>query len=141
VPNFPKKICTKCKEEKEIHLFANNPTTKDGKRHDCRECVKVYHHHYYHHYGASKRPTLEKRQAAWRKWRYGVDNSEYAKLLDSSGGACQICGEITTLCVDHQQEPFKVRGLLCGKCNKGIGLLGHDVGILRSAIAYLRGKK
>jgi hypothetical protein len=30
-----------------------------------------------------------------------------------------------------------VRGLLCGNCNKGIGHLMDDIGVLKSAITYL----
>jgi hypothetical protein len=29
------------------------------------------------------------------------------------------------------------RGILCGKCNLGIGLLGHDPARLRAAAGYL----
>jgi hypothetical protein len=35
----------------------------------------------------------------------------------------------------------KVRGLLCQKCNSGIGYLNDDVAMLERAINYLKGIK
>ncbi len=35
-----RKICSKCKIEKEINEFHNRKSTKDGKRSDCKECFK-----------------------------------------------------------------------------------------------------
>ena len=63
-------------------------------------------------------------------------------------GRCAICkiqGDVQelgymkrqALCVDHDHETNKVRGLLCGPCNLGIGKLADDPVIIQSAVNYL----
>lgn len=39
--------------------------------------------------------------------------------------------------VDHDHVSGKMRGLLCQKCNHGIGLMGEDPDRLRRAARYL----
>lgn len=65
----------------------------------------------------------------------------------SQNGVCAICGKpeteksrkgnVRSLHVDHNHDTGKVRGLLCGKCNRSIGVLGDSVQILRNAVKYL----
>jgi hypothetical protein len=43
--------------------------------------------------------------------------------------------------IDHCHITGKVRGLLCHKCNKGIGLLGDDPARVAAALNYLEGTK
>jgi len=39
--------------------------------------------------------------------------------------------------VDHNHTTGIVRGILCSKCNQGIGLFMENKNILKSAIEYL----
>lgn len=67
---------------------------------------------------------------------HGVDEAWYAAQPQH----CAICGaepEGRRLAVDHDDETGQARGLLCGLCNKGIGLLQHDPQVLTRAAAYL----
>lgn len=57
-------------------------------------------------------------------------------------GRCAICNRTeeeagSTFHLDHCHTTGKLRGLLCGKCNRGIGYLNDDVKLLSSAIDYL----
>lgn len=39
--------------------------------------------------------------------------------------------------VDHNHRTGKVRGLLCGSCNRGLGAMQENINILARAIEYL----
>lgn len=73
---------------------------------------------------------------------FGISEAEYMKMLDAQGGVCAICKNSETggrwLAVDHNHENGKVRGLLCQKCNTGIGLLSDSPTLIERALAYLR---
>ena len=75
--------------------------------------------------------------------RYTLTLDGYDELLRGQGGRCAICFEKPrgdeNLCVDHDHETGRIRGLLCHSCNRGIGLLGDNVPRLRAAVSYLTG--
>jgi hypothetical protein len=70
-----------------------------------------------------------------------IDRPTYIKLLERQSGRCAICNvppsSTVPLCIDHDHETGQVRGLLCTKCNVGIGVLGDTAEHLRKALAYL----
>lgn len=71
---------------------------------------------------------------------YGLSKERYFKLVDAQASCCKLCGVHSAnpfaLHVDHCHESGRVRGLLCGKCNQGIGLLGHSPELLKKAALY-----
>ena len=64
---------------------------------------------------------------------------DYTAMLARQGGACAICHRKSrqVLCVDHCHVSAKVRGLLCGKCNSGLGFFDENPSLMRTATAYL----
>lgn len=68
--------------------------------------------------------------------------TDYIKRLDKQGGRCAICGRYPSknraLAEDHDHEDGFIRGLLCLKCNVGLGYFGDDALRLRRAAEYLR---
>lgn len=62
-------------------------------------------------------------------------------MLVEQNYKCAICNEDfkknEKICIDHNHETDKVRGLLCGKCNTGLGLFNDDKEILINAAIYL----
>lgn len=72
--------------------------------------------------------------------RYGISVERYESMLEAQGGCCAICKKVQTgrrLFVDHDHATGAVRGILCQKCNSGIGMLGDTSNGVRSALAYL----
>ncbi|MFJ5222231.1 endonuclease VII domain-containing protein [Streptomyces sp. NPDC088400] len=83
----------------------------------------------------------------WSKFR--ISAATFEDLLTSQHGVCAVCAQLPSgersLAVDHDHEccPGKtscgrcVRGLLCGRCNSGVGMFNDDVARLMAAIRYL----
>lgn len=70
-------------------------------------------------------------------WRYGISACQYTRLRIEQGDRCAICREEVVEHIDHCHTSGAVRGLLCGKCNRGLGQFGDDVTRLSAAVAYL----
>lgn len=78
---------------------------------------------------------IAKNRAYQRKALYGLSDDEFRKLVAAQGGKCALCGRQpkSVLCVDHDHQTNKVRGLLCNGCNRGLGHLGDTPeGLLRA---------
>ena len=70
-------------------------------------------------------------------WEYGITACEYTKMRILQNDACAICGSVGDLHIDHDHATGKIRGLLCGKCNRGLGQFEDSVEHMRSAVEYL----
>lgn len=72
---------------------------------------------------------------------YGLRPGEYQEMLDRQGGVCAICGKrpvTIRLAVDHDHETGRVRGLLCRRCNRALGLWEADEQRMLRLIDYVR---
>ena len=72
-----------------------------------------------------------------------LDRAAYRALWEKQNGLCGICGKPETdrnrtLSIDHCHHTGNFRGLLCGRCNRGLGQLGDTIEALEKALAYLR---
>ena len=104
----------------------------------------------------SRKADLERYQNGGRKstnlaagWRfqlraYGLTVADYEALVEKQGGRCACCGATepgrghVRWCVDHDHKTGQIRGLLCHRCNAGIGLLGDDLESVMRAVVYLQ---
>ena len=103
-------------------------------------------------YQKKYRDSAKYREAYLRghlKRKYNLTLENYYGLLEYQEHVCAICktaeprvyqGRETflPLFVDHCHETGKVRGLLCTKCNSGIGMFKDNIEYLISAISYLK---
>jgi hypothetical protein len=71
---------------------------------------------------------------------YGITVERMNQLLQSQDSRCAICRAVFTGTphVDHCHQSGVVRGLLCSKCNTGLGLFQDNETRLFNAIDYLR---
>jgi Recombination endonuclease VII/NUMOD3 motif len=118
------------KRMSEARKGANNPNWKGGASTVGKRA-----------YGQAWRKKNEDkvRDREYRK-RFGISLAEYTDLWAKQGGVCAICQEPCKrgrLCVDHDHEDGRVRGLLCRICNIIIGQINDDFDWLERAREYL----
>lgn len=65
-----------------------------------------------------------------------ISDTDLVSLI-SSTFECVICGDETALVVDHSHTNHKIRGMLCNRCNQGLGLFRDDPELLEFARVYL----
>lgn len=160
------KTCVKCGDTKPLSDFYQQAGMSDGYRNDCKECMKVVRRDWYERnrdyailrtqkwreanperYEAQRRRNKEEnreriaasnRRGHLRR-KYGLTADDYDFLRVTQADLCGICGEKEEagLHVDHHHESGLIRGLLCGKCNKAIGLLREDPALFEAASRYL----
>ena len=76
--------------------------------------------------------------------KYGLTLAAYYSLLELQKNGCALCGSSTPgsrtkhFCVDHDHTTGKVRGLLCNRCNRALGLAHDDSKLLLKMAAYVR---
>lgn len=123
------KTCSKCKEPEKD--FYPNVAHVDGLQSQCKDCCLDYKKTI-HDPVARRRYNL--------KYNFGITPEDYEDMLTDQNGGCAICGVASTrrrLDIDHDHETGKVRGLLCEKCNRGLGFFKDNIETLKKVIKYL----
>lgn len=145
------KRCTKCGVIKPLDQFHKRSAAKDGHQPACAACMTAAATAFnkanpaYHRQKAKEYRLRHPDRHADNnlRWRLGVPWGTYAQMLEAQEGKCAICetadpgARISRFHVDHDKETGIVRGLLCSRCNTGIGQLRHSKPLLLSAIEYL----
>jgi hypothetical protein len=143
------KWCPTCKSEKPLQEYS---IVKKGKRAghpagSCKKCRSELHSR-----RVRKDPTIYER-IEWPsklKKYYGISVTDYENMLSAQGGKCAICRSSDSssrgykrslnakFAVDHCHKTKKVRGLLCTKCNRALGMLDDNVESVLRMAEYLR---
>lgn len=155
------KTCKKCKISKEVTNFNKDKREKDAQSPNCRECDREIRNAW------GRTPSGQKHRRGIKFKFYGIQLEKFNFLLEKQDGRCSICQrEFSTLnrpVIDHDhtccpstpvrdknQKGFAstggrakscgkcVRGLLCTKCNTGLGMFEDNIQKLISAINYLQ---
>ena len=67
-------------------------------------------------------------------------------LFEHQNGVCAICkqeetstfrGTVRQLALDHNHNTQEIRGLLCGRCNRVLGMVKEDPQVLRGRLDYI----
>jgi len=116
--------CKPCRARQERLRLGKNLDAERAKRRVWRRSWREAH------------PDEER--AASRQRRYGLSASAVAAMIRAQGNVCRICGRTNPDCVDHDHETGRVRGILCSRCNAGLGHFKEDAERMRAAAEYLR---
>lgn len=137
------RTCSTCGEVKPAVAFTQRRTHRPGKRvSECTPC-KVERNRRYRVANRERVLAIERR--SWLKTAYGISVEAYDAMLEAQGGGCAICGATEPggrtkhFPVDHCHTTGAIRGLLCTKCNRGLGLFNDDTDRMERAVKYLKG--
>lgn len=75
-----------------------------------------------------------------RRRRYGLTPEQLSNLLEAHP-VCELCAGSFGLKgknIDHNHTTGIVRGVLCTKCNLGLGYFNDDIELLLKATDYLK---
>ena len=136
------------------HGHLRSPDNVDRHGH-CRACSRKRSYEW-------RENNLERHRASISKWRKdnptrtraidianysGLDvETIYQYLLERGDiSVCDICQQECptgkSLAFDHDHETGEIRGLLCNKCNRGLGMFNDSVKLMEIATEYLKGAK
>lgn len=96
----------------------------------------------------------ERTTTGYRRWalksKYGMTEADFSHMFENQEGLCAVCSRLMCMCktrrclsraeVDHDHARTgreAVRGLLCGGCNRALGLLRDRPDLARRAARYL----
>jgi DNA-directed RNA polymerase subunit RPC12/RpoP len=72
--------------------------------------------------------------------KFAVSEQDFINQLVVQDYQCAICGLAIdlTACVDHDHQTLELRGLLCQRCNRVLGVFQDTPKLFEAAAAYLR---
>ena len=160
------KVCSGCDLLKVLSDFVPDTRRKDGRGAKCFDCVHKARVSYYSKYpdkeaehrlrssAASQAWYLRNRASQIERFRwarvlklYGLTKPDYERMLEAQGGLCAICRTDTPgrddqhFAIDHDHTTGHVRGLLCQRCNSGLGFFSEKPDLLRVAALYLEERR
>ena len=135
------KTCTGCGLEQDLSQFVKSKNHKGGHFPRCKTCKKEYDQKRWAS-DAERRNAYKMEMRNRRLREFGMTQEDYDSMLAAQGGGCAICGTQKgwagkQLAIDHCHETGAVRGLLCDRCNTGIGKFEDSPELLQKAAAYL----
>ncbi len=142
------KICTGCQQEKPLtEFFSRGGKLVHLYKSQCKLCMQAKRQAW----AEQNRDHLNDwRRNNWvvtnrRLRRRGATQDMYNAMYEAQKGCCALCNEpeekFSWLCIDHDHETGKIRGLLCPNCNRGLGLLKDNANLLQKAAEYITANK
>jgi hypothetical protein len=130
------KRCPKCGVRKERSEYWNDASRTDGITAYCKPCkneVTINHIN----------KNFEYYQNSWKtydlKKKYNLSADQFENMLKAQDYKCDICHiDLKNYsAVDHDHRTGNVRGILCRKCNLGLGTFKDNIASIENAIKYL----
>lgn len=145
------KLCPNCKKDLPLSEF-NKANRRDGYQTYCRICHNKMQRDKYNsdpmakvkrqlRAGRRKEKNPEAQRRAELKRLYGITLEDYVEMFVKQKEVCAICSQKCptkkSLSVDHDHNTGKVRGLLCNRCNRALGMFQDNPELLIKAASYL----
>ena len=148
--------CAECGIVGGDDLFSRYKSQKGRLDIYCKPCRRLQCRKFNARWRSSDPTGLRKRNRRFALARFGLSPEDYETMVSMQGGLCACCGKPETdkmrgvlraLAIDHDHTCCSgdrscgkcIRGLLCGKCNKAIGLADNSPSTLRKMAEYLEG--
>lgn len=131
--------CYVCKIVKPLVDFYTDRGATWGRAGRCIACAAIQ----------NKRWRVENKEKASLvsrkthiKMKYGISWEEFERVYSTQDGRCAICTKelqkaSRDTCIDHDHLTGVIRGVLCRKCNTGLGQFCDDLLVLKKAVTYL----
>ncbi len=148
------RACDRCQRSFEVSVMNRSLSWR------CSECQVAHKAEYHRRYNQDNAEKIARQRAEYgatpeaqrvRRDRsfvvnYGITLEEYEQRLLKQEFRCLLCGRehdegggrTGRLHVDHNHETGEVRGLLCARCNRTIGLADEDPDLLERMASYVR---
>lgn len=165
------KLCIQCLEDKLLSDFGKDKRNISGLRNECKDCRNIYEKALRNGNTEYKKQQTEntkqwkknnpdkakilrdrynkknptKMREAHLKFTFNVTLEQYEVMMVEQNRVCKICAlpaeSGKNLHIDHDHKTGEIRGLLCGKCNMGLGLFNDNYELINKAIEYLKLKE
>lgn len=135
-------LCRNCYER---DLRRRNPEFAQRQRDNCdkwhganQERLKIYRKS-----SAKKETTETRRRRYFSAW--GISEAQFLRQLELQDFKCPVCGKefdpkrTRDIHIDHNHITGEWRGLLCFRCNFGLGWFQDDPAKLERAYNYMHG--
>ena len=131
------KRCTNCGSDRPLSAYSRSKTGACGRTSACKEC----HRGYSREWAKTRRPQVQIRTARQRRaQKYGLRLEQLEALLEASG--CEACGKHlgtdSDKRIDHRHSDGAVRGVLCDRCNRSLGLCDESPAVLLGICQYIQ---
>jgi hypothetical protein len=150
VPATVMKVCKDCGQDETTVVFPKHRLV-------CRECANKRHKTCPSAQREIRAPYLRdwrtknplKQREYDLRYNYNATSEQVAAILAWNGGPCFACGKllfkfgtgVDEACIDHDHDTEIVRGIICGACNRALGLVKDSIEHLKHLEAYLQGER
>lgn len=140
--------CPSCNEWKPIEDYHKDKSAIYGVTRYCKVCANRKARKYHKENNAPGQPNNENYRRYYKNYQlvntYCITLEEYEKILDRQNGLCDICHielsyerDENMAHLDHCHATNKIRGILCVRCNQGLGYFLDNIDTLNNAVIYL----
>jgi Recombination endonuclease VII len=125
--------CSTCQDFRPVDQFTPDKV-RGGCYRQCRPCRAEFMRGY-------NERNRESIRAKVKAGQWGMTVEQYEEIRATQDDRCAICGvepePEKVLPLDHCHQTNALRGLLCDRCNLGLGYFGDDPELLLRAAQYV----